>query len=105
MPNDSQPVSKQYTLKIKGHQFTVSSTYSEDEIRAVESFLLKKIDEVAASSDTFNLLNLVILVALNLADEVLNVKKDDFYYSNTVKECLQSFCDQLDRSLLTNKAN
>ena len=96
MANDSQHELKQFKINIKGHHFSVSSQYSEDRIRRVEAFLSEKIDEVAANSDTYNLMSLTVLAALNLADDLLNIQRNREYISESARESLVSICQQLD---------
>ena len=96
MANDSRHELKQFKINIKGHQFSVSSQYSEDRIRRVEAFLSEKIDEVASNSDTYNLTSLTVLAALNLADDLLNIKRNREYMSESAKESLVAICQQLD---------
>ncbi|MBF0288764.1 MAG: cell division protein ZapA [SAR324 cluster bacterium] len=95
MQDTSQSDLNQYTVNIKGQQFSVSSRYAEEEIRRVETFLLKQIDEIAAKSDTYNLMSLITLVALNLSDEVLH-SKNRAGFSDHVRESLIAMCDRLD---------
>ncbi len=98
MQGTSQSDLKQYTINIKGHQFSVSSRYSEEEIRQVESFLLEQIDAIASKSDTYNLMSLITLVALNLADEVLH-SKNRTDLSDRVRDSLIALCDRLDSAV------
>ena len=96
MPDNSETNLKQYNINIKGHQFSVSSQYSEAQIREVEAFLIHRIDEVAAKSDTYNLMSLTVLVALNLADDLLSIKNNKDYMADSAKESLLAICDRLD---------
>lgn len=96
MAESSNPDLKQYKINIKGQQFTVSSQYSEEHIKQVEAFLVERIDEVAAKSDTYNLTSLTILVALNLADELLTIQNNKNYIADSAKESLMTIVDRLD---------
>ena len=94
---------KQYKINIKGHQFTVSSQYPEEHIKQVEAFLVKRIDEVAAKSDTYNLTSLTILVALNLADDLLAIQNNKNYIADSARESLMTLVDRLDTLIEKNK--
>lgn len=96
MAESSNPDLKQYKINIKGQQFTVSSQYSEEHIKQVEAFLVERIDEVAAKSDTYNLTSLTILVALNLADELLAIRNNKNYIADSARESLMTIVDRLD---------
>lgn len=96
MAESSNPDLKQYKINIKGQQFTVSSQYSEEHIKQVEAFLVERIDEVAAKSDTYNLTSLTILVALNLADELLTIRNNKNYIADSARESLMTIVDRLD---------
>ena len=96
MEDNPQSNLKQYKINIKGHQFSVSSRYSEEQIREVEAFLVKRIDEIAANSDTYNLMSLTVLVALNLADDLLSLRNNKDYIADAARESLMAICDRLD---------
>lgn len=97
MQDDSIRELKQYNINIKGHKFTVSSEYTDDQIREVEAFLVQKIDEVASRSDTYNLMSLTVLVALNLADDLLSIRNNKSYIAEDVEQTLVSLCESLDK--------
>ncbi len=96
MAENSQTTVKQYKINIKGHQFSVSSQYSEEQIREVEAFLIERIEEIASKSDTYNLMSLTVLAALNLADDLLHIRKNKEYIADAAKESLLAICDRLD---------
>ncbi|MBF0276706.1 MAG: cell division protein ZapA [SAR324 cluster bacterium] len=96
MVESSQNNLKQYKINIKGHQFSVSSQYTEEQIREVEAFLIERIDEIAAKSDTYNLMSLTVLVALNLADDLLSIRNNKDYMADAARESLMSICNRLD---------
>lgn len=103
MAENSYKDLKQYKINIKGHQFTVSSQYSAEHIKEVEAFLIQRIDEVAAKSDTYNLMSLTVLVALNLADDLLTIQNNKNYIADSARESLLAIVDRLDTIVDKNK--
>ncbi|MGK5091202.1 cell division protein ZapA [Deltaproteobacteria bacterium TL4] len=90
---------KQYQININGHQFNVSSSYGEEHIRTVERFLNERMTAVGARSETYGPSNLALLVALNLADELLTLKSKNNYVSSEWQASVVEMCDKLDSTL------
>lgn len=68
--------SRQYQINISGNRFSISSPYGEEHVREVEKFLDQQIAEVTEHTDAFGPTNVALLVALNLADKLLSLKKE-----------------------------
>ena len=93
--------SKQYQINISGNSFSISSPYGEEHVREVERFLDQQIAEVSEQTDAFGPTNVALLVALNLADKLLSLKKRVSKYDGIENE-LDNLCYRLDK-VLTEK--
>ena len=91
---------KQYQININGHHFSVSSGYGEAHIREVERFLNKRFLDITSQSETYGPTNLAMLVALNLADELLTVQRHTV--NDDWKKEIQRMCEKLDIVLVKN---
>lgn len=99
MTETSQSTPKKYQITVNGQQFAVASSYPEEQIREVEKFLNQKVLEMSKQLETYSLASLTVLVALNLADELLKIRRDRNYVSEEAKHSLESMCHKLDQVL------
>ena len=60
-----------YDITIAGKQFTISTHHGEAHVRRVEKLLCDTMDEISSRSDARNPLNVALLTALNLADQLI----------------------------------
>ena len=93
-----QNVNRQYQININGNRFSISSPYGEEHVREVEKFLDQQIADVTENSDAFGPTNVALLVALNLADKLLTLKKSASKYDG-IEEDLNNLCFRLDEVL------
>ena len=93
--------SRQYQINISGNRFSISSPYGEEHVREVEKFLDQQIAEVTEHTDAFGPTSVALLVALNLADKLLSLKKRVSKYDG-IEEELDNLCYKLDE-VLTGK--
>ena len=63
---------KQYQITVNGNRFAIASPHGEEHIRKVESFLEQQISTIQQSSSSISSSNLYLLVALNLADQLMS---------------------------------
>ncbi len=90
---------KQYQITINGNRLDIASSCGEEHIREVERFLDLQVAEVnqqtgAIGSQTY----LAFLVALNLADELLNLQRRQSQYE-LIEQGLSNLCSRLDMAL------
>lgn len=62
-------------LVINGHRLVIKSDEGEEYIRAVESYLNQKIEEVKGTSTAVSTLDLTLLAALNITGEIIKTKE------------------------------
>ena len=90
--------SRQYQININGNRFSISSPYGEEHVREVEKFLDQQISDVTENTEAFGPTNVALLVALNLADKLLTLKKSTSKYEG-IEEDLNKLCFRLDNAL------
>lgn len=90
---------QQYEININGHRFSVSSQYEPDHIKNVERFLNERMEEVSRQSDVYSPTKLAVLVALNLADELIASQTTHAKNTTDTENMLRSLCQKLDQAL------
>ena len=89
---------RQYQININGTRFSISSPYGEEHVREVEKFLDQQITDVTENTDAFGSTNVALLVALNLADKFLTLKKSTSKFDG-IEDDLNNLCFKLDEAL------
>ena len=62
-------------IKVFGQTYTVKTDAEEDHIQAVAQYVNEKMDEVLKKTRSVSSLNVAILTALNIADDLLREKE------------------------------
>ena len=62
-------------IEVMGQKFTLKGNHDKEYIKRVEKYINEKIEEIKESGSSITTYNLMVLVALNLADDCL--KKED----------------------------
>jgi cell division protein ZapA (FtsZ GTPase activity inhibitor) len=72
-------MSKRYDVNIAGYSLTVKTERSAEHMERLSELLNERVREVQKSGATANYLNVVMLAAMKLADEVLELRgeRDD----------------------------
>jgi cell division protein ZapA len=78
---------KRFSIRILGQELSVLSDARDGHVADVERYVSDKIEEVKNNSADQTTLNIIILAALNIADEYLRLKgeKEDFYKELEIK--------------------
>ncbi|PKN52656.1 MAG: cell division protein ZapA [Deltaproteobacteria bacterium HGW-Deltaproteobacteria-13] len=63
-----------YNITILGQELSVVSDSEDDQVAEVVQFLNKKVDEILHSGNGLKSLNVAILAALNISEELLKLK-------------------------------
>ena len=96
--------SKQYQINISGNRFSISSPYGEEHVREVEKFLGQQIQEVSEQTEEFGPSSIALLVALNLADNLLTLQKKVTKFDG-IEADLQTLYYRLDKVLAEKKTD
>jgi cell division protein ZapA len=76
---------KSYKIRILGQELSVLSDAEDEHVANVVQFVNKKIEEVLQARDGLKTLNVAILAALNISEELLKLKGSN-----------RELCDQLE---------
>jgi len=90
--------SRQYKINISGNRFSISSPHGEEHVREVERYLDSQIKEVSEQSEAYGPSNIAMLVALNLADKLLTLRKKVSKYEG-IEDDLETLCFKLGKVL------
>jgi cell division protein ZapA len=63
-----------YNITILGQELSVLSDSEDDQVTEVVQFLNKKVDEILHSGNGLKTLNVAILAALNISEELIKLK-------------------------------
>jgi cell division protein ZapA (FtsZ GTPase activity inhibitor) len=69
-------MSKQYEMNIAGYALTVKTERSAEHMQRLSDLLNERVREVQKTGGTANYLNVVMLAAMKLADEVLELRRE-----------------------------
>ena len=65
---------KSYKIRILGQELSVLSDAEDEQVANVVQFVNKKIEEILQSRDGLKTINVAILAALNVSEELLKLK-------------------------------
>lgn len=85
-------MSKRYDVNIAGYALTVKTERSAEHMERLSELLNERVREVQKSGATANYLNVVMLAAMKLADEVLELRGE--------REDVKKGLEQKSRALL-----
>jgi cell division protein ZapA (FtsZ GTPase activity inhibitor) len=74
VPDLSRPEPSWYDVTIGGKRFNIASRHGEAHIREVERLLEETYEEVRGRAQGQTALNIALLTALNLADQLLSLR-------------------------------
>ena len=86
-------------VSILGQEYPIRADADEEYIREVASYLNGRMNAVHAAEPTRPLSKVAILTALNLAHELLDIKKQNEEMLGEIKRRTKEFSDCLDQGL------
>jgi len=72
-------------IEILGREYNVRSDEGEDRVKKIAEYVDQKIKEITADTKTLSTINVVILAALNIADDYFRAVEDQNHLTRTVK--------------------
>jgi cell division protein ZapA len=85
-------------IEILGQKFTLKGNYDTDYVNRVEKYINDKIQEVQKQTAAISTHNLMILVALNLADECFKKDEELVQIKNLIEGTSKRLIDMIDTS-------
>lgn len=89
-------------IEVLGQKFTLKGNYDTQYVERVEKYINDKIQEVQKQTAAITTHNLLILVALNLADECFKKEEEIAEIKNDVEGTAERLIDILDTTISTN---
>ena len=99
MSDVPRPETSWYDVTIGGKRFNIASRHGEAHIRQVERLLEETYEEVRARAQGQTALNIALLTALNMADQLLSLKQALKEESGGWTERVESLLQRLDMIL------
>ncbi len=90
---------KRVTIDVLGHQFSVKTDGDEEYIRTIAAYVNSKSREVMEATQTVSTVDLVIKVAMNLADELMQERAAAAALRRTFSEQAQALIRDIDSHL------
>lgn len=87
-------------VTILGQVYTIEGDASGDHIRKVADYVNQKMEDVANTISHANSLQIAILAALNIADELFQIKESEYMMSDEIKEKTNMLISMLDEGLI-----
>ncbi|HZW35775.1 MAG: cell division protein ZapA [Deltaproteobacteria bacterium] len=92
-------MSRKYDVNIAGYALTVKTERSAEHMQLLSDLLNEKVREVQKTGGTANYLNVVMLAAMKLADEVLELRKERDSGKKELERKSRDLLDALDSVL------
>jgi cell division protein ZapA len=83
-------------IKVFGQTYTVKTDAEEDHIQEVAKYVNEKIDEVLKKTKSVSTLNVAILTALNIADDLLKERGKEMTLLQEVEEKSKDLVEKID---------
>ncbi|MBN1365708.1 MAG: cell division protein ZapA [Syntrophaceae bacterium] len=80
-----------YNITILGQELSVLSDSEDEQVARVVQYLSKKVDEISHSGNGLKTLNVAILAALNISEELVKLKE----VNKELNDKLESGADKL----------
>jgi len=92
-------MSKRYDVNIAGYALTVKTERSAEHMERLSKLLNERVREVQKSGATANYLNVVMLAAMKLADEVLELRGERDDVKKGIEQKSRALLSALDSAL------
>jgi cell division protein ZapA len=86
-------------IKVFGQTYTVKSDAEEGHIQEVARYVNEKMDEVLKKTRSVSTMNVAILTALNIADELLREKEKEKAFFQEIDAKSRELAEKIDVSL------
>ena len=92
--------SSEIKANIFGHSYTIKGDVPPEYIKQISDFVDRKMNEVSASVPNGSTSHIAILVALNIADEYLQLKRNSSGSDSVLDEKTKNLISMLDEGLI-----
>ena len=95
----AEPEASWFDITVAGKRFNIASRHGEAHIREVESLLNETFEEVNSRVEGQSLLNIALLTALNLADQLLGEKSAQFGKVEALSDRVENMVTRLQNAI------
>lgn len=88
---------KETQVEIYGRSYTILGDAGEEYTRQLASYVNQKMQEIAKQTSTISTVNLAILVALNIADDLFRLQEQIKANDSLLQDKLTNVLTQLDK--------
>ncbi len=99
MPMEARKTKRTVEVSIMGQKFLVRSDSDEDYVERVADFVNAKVAEITSKSKTIPSLNVVILAAMNIADEFIRSRDNKADAIAGIEQKLKGMIELIDLQL------
>jgi cell division protein ZapA len=92
-------LAKLVEVTIANSQFTIKTDADEAYIQGIARYLNGKIEEVQKKTKSVSTLNVIILSALNIADDLFREKNKERKYIKEVEDRSKSLIDMIEKQI------
>ncbi len=86
-------------IKVFGQTFTVKTDAGEEHIREIERFVNEKADEILKKTRSVSTLNVAILTALNIADDLIREREKRMVILREIEAKSKDLMEKIDIKL------
>lgn len=90
---------ERFNVNIAGYSLTVTTDRSAEHMERLSALLNEKVREVQKSGGTANYLHVIMLAAMKLGDEILEIRRELEKEKNRFEEKSQDLLAVLDKAL------
>jgi cell division protein ZapA len=86
-------------IKVFGHVYTVKTDTGEEHIQRVAQYVNEKMDEVVKNTKSVSSLNVAILTALNIADDLIKERTKRLALLQEVEQKSKDLVEKINRNI------
>ncbi len=90
---------KTVEIKVFGQTFSVKSDADEEHIRAVADYVNKKMEEILKKTKSVSTLNIAILTALNIADDLLKEREERISIIKEIETKSKDLAEKIEKKI------
>lgn len=90
---------KTFEIKVFGQTFSVKSDADEEHIKAVANYVNEKMEEILKKTRSVSTLNVAILTALNIADDLLKERQERIAIIKEIETKSKDLAEKIEKKI------